>query len=165
MVNSKVKGASFERELCKLLSLWVSNNTQEDVYWRSAISGGRSTVAFAKGKRLAAQAGDISCIHPVGQKFADLFFMEAKFYKDLQYQGLLTNTGHLYKFWLEAQKQAKQYGKHPLLIAKQNRMPVMVCLDVKGCWALDDPDITVSYHDLDLQMLPLTEFLLNVKPP
>jgi len=43
--GGKAKGASFERDICRRLSLWVSAGKQEDVFWRSAMSGGRSTVA------------------------------------------------------------------------------------------------------------------------
>ena len=52
------------------------------------MSGGRSTVAAAKGKRLAAQAGDISCIHPIGQPFIDQFMVECKSYRDLAIRGV-----------------------------------------------------------------------------
>src|SRR5882672_5830106 len=130
--GGKQKGASFEREICRHLSLWVSQGKNEDVYWRSAMSGGRSTVAFAKGKRLAAQAGDITCIHPIGHALAGQFFMECKAYRDLNYPGLLKGTGHLVVFWREAVEQAKRYKKLPLLIAKQNQQPATACLTAEG---------------------------------
>jgi hypothetical protein len=156
--GGKAKGASFERDVCKALSLWVSNGTQEDVYWRSAMSGGRSTVARAKGKRLAEQAGDITCIHRSGQSFADKFFMECKFYKDLQYTGLLTGKGNLVKFWSEASKQAKHYGKLPFMIAKQNQQPATVCLSREGMRLLDlDPLISVP--TLNLRIVLFDTFL------
>lgn len=31
-MNSKAKGASFERDVCKKLSLWVSDGKREDLY-------------------------------------------------------------------------------------------------------------------------------------
>jgi hypothetical protein len=49
--GGKQKGSQFERDVCRELSLWVSHGKQEDVYWRSAMSGGRSTVAALKGAR------------------------------------------------------------------------------------------------------------------
>lgn len=130
--GGKAKGSEFERSICKKLSLWISNNQQEDIFWRSAISGGRSTVAAKSGKRLAAQSGDISCIHPCGHAFAEAFFMECKFYSDLNYQGLLTGKGNLIKFWLEATTQAAVYSKLPFMIAKQNQLPVTACLTRAG---------------------------------
>jgi hypothetical protein len=156
--GGKAKGASFERSVCKQLSLWVSHNLQEDVFWRSAMSGGRSTVAHAKGKRLAAQAGDITCIHPCGQRFADQFLMECKTYRDLQYVGLLTGKGHLVKFWIEASTQAKRYGKLPLMIAKQNQQPATVCLSREGMRLLRLNPL-ISAPKLNLRIVLLDEFL------
>lgn len=165
--GGKSKGAGWERECCKLLSLWLSGGEQEDVLWRSAISGGRSTVAFSKGKRLAAQAGDISCIHPIGHKFIDLFMVENKFYRDLQYKGLLTGKGHLIEFWAEAKKQATRYDKQPLLIAKQNQLPATACLSAKGCLQLElkRTDAMILAPKLDLRIYLLDDFLKKAMPP
>lgn len=130
--GGKSKGAAFERYICVQLSLWVSQGKSEDLYWRSSMSGGRSTVAARKGKRLAAQAGDISCIHSSGSALTDKFYFELKAYRDLNFVGLLKRIGKLAEFWLETQKQAKHYGKHPVLIAKQNQQPIIVCLNKEG---------------------------------
>lgn len=127
--GGKAKGATFEREVCKKLSLWVSGGKQEDVFWRSAMSGGRSTVAARKGKRLAAQAGDISCIHPVGAPFAAKFLIECKHYANLDIPQLVFNaTGKLSEFWGIVCEEADRCEKWPLLIAKQNRYPTIVCM-------------------------------------
>jgi hypothetical protein len=130
--GGKFKGASFEREVCTSLSLWMSAGKSEDLYWRSAMSGGRSTVASRKGKRLAAQAGDISCIHASGSPLTDAFLIECKNYRDLNFVGLLKRTGKLAQFWLETRKQALHYKKLPMLIAKQNQQPIIVCLSREG---------------------------------
>jgi hypothetical protein len=130
--GGKFKGASFEREVCTSLSLWMSAGKNEDLYWRSAMSGGRSTVASRKGKRLAAQAGDISCIHASGSPLTDAFLIECKSYRDLNFVGLLKRTGKLAQFWLETRKQALHYKKLPMLIAKQNQQPIIVCLSREG---------------------------------
>jgi len=134
--GGKSKGSSFERDISKRLSLWISHNTQEDVFWRSSQSGGRSTTAFKKGKRFADQAGDICSIHPVGRPLTDKFLLELKHYKDLNFTGLLTNKGNLVKFWEKAKEQAAQYKKMPMLIAKQNSQPILVCLSKEGAEAL-----------------------------
>lgn len=161
MVNGKQKGASWEREVCKNLSLWLSGGAQEDVLWRSSMSGGRSTVAYARGKRLAAQAGDISCIHSIGQKFVDKFMSECKFVRDLNLKGLLTGKGHLVEFWAEAKKQADRYGKLPMMIAKQNRLPATVCLNSQGALTLGlkRTDAVITAPRLDLRIYLLDDFL------
>jgi hypothetical protein len=160
MVNSKQKGASFEREVCVLLSKWISHGVQEDVFWRSSMSGGRSTVAHARGKRLATQAGDISCIHPIGHAFTSKFLIECKHYADLNFLGLLTGKGHLIEFWLEASRQAFIYGKLPLLIAKQNRMLAMTCVCREGAklLGLEKRSLLIAPKH-NLRIIPLHEYL------
>lgn len=130
--GGKNKGSSFERSICCRLSLWLTDNKREDVLWRSAMSGGRSTVAFAKGKRFASQAGDICSIDPLGNALTDKFMVECKFYSDLNFVGLLTYKGNLAKFWGTAKTQAAQCKKLPMMIAKQNAQPIVVCLSKEG---------------------------------
>lgn len=165
--GGKAKGASFERDICRQLSLWVSGGKHEDVFWRSAMSGGRSTVAHAKGKRLAAQAGDISCIHPAGNKFISLFFCECKFYADLNYTGLMTGTGNLVNFWCEASKVAKKYEKLPFMIAKQNRLRTTICLGAEGAGYLHIPtSMTILIAPtLNLHIYDAEQFFSTIEPP
>ena len=164
--GGKSKGSSFEREICRELSLWVSNGKQEDIFWRSSISGGRSTVAYAKGKRFAAQAGDISCVDPAGFAFTNRFYIECKFYKDLDYIGLITGKGHLIDFWEETKLQAKKYKKLPLLIAKQNRIPAMACLGLAGAvtLGLEKRSLLIATRN-NMRIIPLYEFFKYAQRP
>lgn len=152
----KQKGASFEREVCVMLSKWISNGIQEDIFWRSAMSGGRATVAHKKGVKLATQVGDITCIHPMGTNFTNTFAVECKFYADLNYQGLLTGKGKLLAFWDEINEQAGRYGKYPMLFARQNRLPMTVCLTKSGANALglgDHKTVIISRpHDIYIML-------------
>ena len=158
--GGKQKGAQFERDACHHLSLWVSKGAQEDVFWRSAMSGGRSTVAHKRGKRLATQAGDITCIHPIGQPFADLFLLECKFYSSLNIEGLLTYKGHLCQFWQEVGEQGARYNKHPFLIAKQNRYPTIVCLTKHGLRHFKVSSLCIlTAPRIDLHALLFDDFL------
>ena len=72
-MNGKLKGGAFEREICVKLSKWVSYGERDDLFWRSAMSGGRQTVGFKKGINRKNQAGDITAIDPIGQKLIDSF--------------------------------------------------------------------------------------------
>lgn len=130
--GGKQKGAQFEREVCVMLSKWLTNGKEEDVFWRSAMSGGRATVAHKKGVSLGAQAGDVSCIKSVGMHFIAQFAPECKFYANLDWQGLVSGKGKIINFWNEIGTQAGRYGKYPFLIARQNRMPAFVCLNYYG---------------------------------
>jgi hypothetical protein len=111
----------------------VSNGTLSDVFWRSAMSGGRATVAFRKhGTRHRNQVGDISYVNDIGKKFIDQFVVECKFYADLNYLGLLTGKGKLLDFWAKLKKEAKDHDKHPFLVARQNRLQAHVIVDIDG---------------------------------
>lgn len=169
--RSKAKGSSFEREICKRLSLWISNGTAEDCLWRSAMSGGRSTVAGKRGANLSRQAGDISAISPEGHALTDKFFVECKHVKNLNVRGLVTGKGLLWSFWIEACSQAATYSKSPLLIAKQNNWATIVCTSHTGLALLNAGGIrrlqvspekeTIKMHVVLLEDLLAQNFALR----
>src|ERR1700686_1673675 len=114
--GGKGKGSSFERKVCKALSLWVSAGKHVDLFWRSAMSGGRATVAHrrqivqseAAGTTWPSappvrQAGDITAVAPEGHKLTDLFLVECKHYRDLDFDLFIFKKGRLYQFWKTAQ--------------------------------------------------------------
>jgi hypothetical protein len=145
------KGPGFERHICKLLSLWVSGNKDADLFWRSAISGGRATQSAKRGQLLTRQAGDICSIGPAGHALTDRFFIECKHRKDLNIQSFLLGgkTGSMAKFWRKACKEAKQHGKTPLMIAKQNNTPTLVitpanCLPCETLATVHGPRCDIS---------------------
>lgn len=122
MVNSKQKGGEFERETCKHLSLWVTGGERRDSFWRSAMSGGRATVA----KGAVRQAGDICAVAEEGHSLTDRFYLECKFYKDLNIDRFfLEAKGAMAGFWRTTCQEAEKYGKVPALIAKQNLYPTL----------------------------------------
>lgn len=126
----KRKGSGFEREVCKKLSLWITNGKRTDCLWRSAMSGGRATVQGRKGVDIR-QAGDICSVSPEGHRLTDYFYMETKFHRVLQIDRfIILGTGKLAKFWQETIKQARKYERQPMLIAKQNGLPVLLIMQV-----------------------------------
>lgn len=164
--GGKQKGAQFERDCCRMLSLWVTHGVQEDCFWRSAMSGGRSTVAHSKGKVLGAHAGDITCTDPKGAKFASLFLAECKFYHKLNLEAAFTGTGRLVEFWNKLRNDAVLYKKHPILFAKQNRMPIFVCLDWKGMKELVlGQGMMISFPAHDLLIIKAETFFSVCNPP
>ena len=123
--GSKAKGSNFEREVCKKLSLWVTNGKRKDCFWRAAMSGGRATVARKRGETVR-QAGDITAVAPEG-RVLDGFYIECKFYKDLSLESFfLHGKGMLAKFWRVAVREAASHNKTPWLIAKQNNRPTLL---------------------------------------
>lgn len=164
--GGKAKGSQFEREVCVLLSKWISNNKNEDIFWRSALSGGRATVGHKKGKKLSSQVGDISSIHPTGHRLTSKFALECKYYADLNYLGLLTGKGKLLEFWAEINLQAKIHNKLPFLVARQNRMQTMVCLDMKGRQELGLrlQDMLISSVRRNIHIIEAKKFFELCKP-
>lgn len=154
--SSKVKGSAFERELCKQLSLWISHGIRDDLYWRSATSGGRATVHGKKGKGLEHVAGDICAIHPDGKPLTDQFFLEAKHYQNPEWHKFfLTASGPVQAFWEKLTEQADSYQKFPILIVKQNMYPIqVVCLSrmfrVLDCSTADLEEIYLRHRFLSV---------------
>lgn len=127
------KGAGMEREVCRKLSMWVTNGDRDDVFWRSAMSGGRAAIGLKSGKLREAQVGDVSAVHGRGIAFLKAFLVEIKFYKNLRVESLiygLPKTGSLIQFWAQLVKDSSTYCKYPMLIAKQNMKPTLLIIDV-----------------------------------
>lgn len=151
--SGKAKGAEFERFVCEKLSLWVSHEKRTDLFWRSAMSGGRATVKFKKGGHNDTQAGDITALAEESFIFSSCFSVECKFYADLNFQqGLFKGTGNIANFWRGHAALSTKAGKLPLLIAKQNRLPVVCITDLKGSEVLNEftkPFLASSLIDID----------------
>jgi hypothetical protein len=125
--GGKDKGSAFERQLCRRLSLLVSEGTRTDCFWRSAMSGGRARLQLNKDIVNQTQAGDISSISELGFWLINTYTIEAKHYKDLQLaSGFLSNTGALYEFWRKLRQDCLITRKLPLMIAKQNNRPTLM---------------------------------------
>lgn len=128
--GSPAKGSSFERKVCKDLSLWVTKGKAGDVFWRSAMSGGRATLHLKVGN-LIRQCGDICAVAPEGFPFANHWFVECKHVKNLFIPSfLISDTGDLAKFWDKTLEQAQHHHKVPMIIARQNNSPILVITKV-----------------------------------
>ena len=163
--GGKQKGSAFERVVCKALSLWVSGGKLEDVFWRSAMSGGRATVARKKGRSAEAAAGDISAVRPIGSALLSLFLVECKSYKDLQLHGMFDAdmAGGICGMWKKLCIDSAALDKMPMMVAKQNGMKSFVLLNAAGVIALDldNPKLgkgifQAAFPKADAYMLSLT---------
>ena len=75
------KGSSFEREICKTLSKWWTQDLDEprdDIFWRTSQSGGRATTRAKQNISTANSYGDVGWIDPIGQSFLDNCLLELK---------------------------------------------------------------------------------------
>ena len=78
MGKKSKKGGGFEREMCKLLSKWYTHGERDDIFWRTAGSGGRATVRMKQGKMTADSAGDMCAIDEIGKKLTAASIWEMK---------------------------------------------------------------------------------------
>ena len=78
MANNSAKGSTFERDICKRLSLWWTDNDRDDVFWRTSGSGARATTRAKQNKTTYGQCGDIQATDPIGDPLMKVFAIEIK---------------------------------------------------------------------------------------
>lgn len=188
---SSLKGSAFERKISEILSLWWSDNTRTDIFYRTSGSGARAKKRGRAGKSTAGQHGDISAIDPVGKPLIDVFTIELKCgYPKATLQDLLDkpDTAKLQK-WEEWIHQATESRKHAcscswMLIVKRDRREILVAFP---SYIYDDlqrygaslhlsevPRMTLQYikkkkkknanTTVSITVMRLDDFILNVTP-
>lgn len=101
--KSKRKGGSFERDVCKAISLAWTGGARDDLFYRTASSGGRATGRARRGKTTANAAGDVAAMDPDGFPLLKAFSFEIKRgYNSHTIQDLLDGMGAvpLYRKWI-----------------------------------------------------------------
>lgn len=170
-VNPKKKGASFERDICKRLSIWISSGAHQDLFWRSAMSGGRATVIHkTQARKTSAQHGDIVAVGEGGMPLTNKFSIEAKFYSDLKLKTTLYGgMGRLDQFWKQCVEDANRSERLPMLIMKENMHDTLLCVDKEGWGVLKQ--LGVPTHclqfiacQLGVRMMLMRDFLLYADP-
>lgn len=160
--RGNAKGSAFERKVCKLLSLWVSRGRRTDLFWRTSASGARATVARRRGV-VVRQGGDICAVAPRGHTLTDTWYLECKHYKRIDLaQFIFTGEGKLASWWTKCKREARDHGKAPMLIAKQNFMPAIVVTMVGALEQYTSAQATIHSRNCDVSFLAdilLTEFV------
>lgn len=158
MVNGKSKGSSYEREISKKLSLWLSEGKRDDLLWRTQNSGGRFTTRRKLGIDTQNQDGDITSTDPEAQFFSDRYTLELKRYGDVNLWGLLTKKGGgIILFWKQTIRQASDSNKIPILIVKQDRKPALWISNNDFQYNIDEyfhwiPRMQSEYHTTEQKM-------------
>jgi len=156
MVNAKQKGASFERTVCVDLSKWVSNGDREDLFWRSAMSGGRATVGRKnRGTDLRAQAGDVCLVadHAGAAALVNSFYIECKHLASIRFRDLVFDRkSGLPEIWQTACRESGIIDKMPMLIARANRFPTFVGVNAAGAssYLFDSVKALATFHTHNL---------------
>lgn len=132
------KGAQYEREICKRLSLWWTKEENDDVFWRSEGSGGRAKRRGREGKSTYGSHGDLRVTNPIGSPLIDLLTIEIKRgYSKHTLQDVvdmkLDRTQLMWDQWID---QTKEGQKHSgsfswLIISRRNARQALVTMPAK----------------------------------
>lgn len=179
-MNTKAKGNKFERDFCKQLSQWWGQS--DDLFWRTANSGGRATSRRKQNKETRNSYGDIQSTDQSSQPFTDLIVIEIK-------RGYTNDTiANLIDYmpgkplptfgkWIEKiQNTTKEAGvPYWMIVAKRDKRDV-ICYFPTSLWnALWDAGAELSivspskihmdrpYLD-SITFLRLSEFFAKVHP-
>lgn len=132
------KGSSFERMICKQISLWWTDNKREDVFWRTAGSGAMAKTRKKKNKNTFGQYGDIQATDPIGQPLIDVFTIELKRgYSKNTFFDLFDRTDKAAqqqwdKFICQVLEDQKNSGaKYWMLICKRDRRDPVILMPLK----------------------------------
>ena len=171
--GGKNKGSSFERKICKSLSLWFTENERDDIFFRSASSGAMATQRFKKGKNTSGQQGDITSTNLEGLKFINKFSVELKNYKDFSLDFLIyKNKSLIHDWWEQCKGDSERENKNPLLIIKKNARKEIIIFEHilyrHLCNDLGELSNKLYIHgylkDTHIMIMILTDFLEYVNP-
>lgn len=173
-MNPSRKGFSYEREISKKLSLWITEGGRDDVLWRTEGSGGRFT--NQKGKVLNNSVGDIgvkdpSCKQAV--KLIDNVVIECKkgYSKDIDVLDLLDRKKGvpILQKWLDKLKKEAILTHRRwcwIILRRNNRHDVIFtyCKEAPNVKIELDPNITIEIDLFKyLRIFRLDVFLQNTK--
>lgn len=176
------KGSAFEREVCKIFSLWWTDGERDDVFWRNRTRvSGKTT-----DKRM--QGGDITAMHPEGLPFVSCFAIECKNgYARKTKKGkvswdlldLIDGVGKkpvIMEFWKQAIEECSwgtRQARIPLLVFKRDFHALVISLRLKDVLRLEKyighihSDAYLSYVENESStylFFNLNSFLRDVSP-
>jgi hypothetical protein len=116
--NSKSKGSSWERDISKFLTLWLTEQNKEYYFWRTPGSGGIGSISPVN----TDLHGDIIPLKPEADILCSKFCIECKTgYPNASIDfHLKSNKNDIIKdFWIQATEAAISSNKQPMLIFKK----------------------------------------------
>lgn len=128
-MKGRGKGGAFERLICKQLSMAMTRGLRTDLFWRTAMSGGRATLMRRRGEVNMSQTGDVTAIDPLGNWLTDQFLIECKHHRDVGLQHYLLNRKGKIAEWVKTARLQAGHHKPFLLVFKQNNIPTLVLTD------------------------------------
>lgn len=166
--SGKSKGGGFEREVSSKLSLWFSEGTRDDIFYRSHSSGGRFTMRRKTSKDTAYQSGDITCSDPIGKVLIDNWSIECKTgYGKWDLLDLLDSNQKVTQieaFFKQCKEDSDECNKHPILVFRRAGRKICICIEKKYFSYLKDlfgeyGDIYISIYMNNLVVMKFDDFL------
>ena len=170
MAKGHGKGGQFERDVCRQLSLWWSDGTNDDWFWRSSQSGGRATQRAKKGQTTINAAGDIAAQCGEAQVLLDYVTLELKRgYPRISVADLYEKTsGGFYDFIDQAKRSASLAGSpYWCVIHKRDRRDAVIVLPAAALGLVTDfgetaDEDSLLIHNYDLFITnPATKTLIR----
>jgi hypothetical protein len=123
--GGKSKGGAFERMIAKDLSLWLTDGRSDSLLWRTHASGGLGTVSKKRN-----EYGDLMAIDDEAKPFMDVFSIECRHGKCIKVRDLIyrPKNSSMVQFIEEGKRNAKESGRRPLWIFRENGQPIMVLM-------------------------------------
>ena len=175
------KGGDFEREFCKRLSDWWEPG-RDDIFWRTAGSGGRAKRRGRSGKTTHGHHGDICATDHSGDPFVELFTVELKRgYSSHSIQDLIdkppAKADVLWEWdrWLaQAYESATDAGSMTwMIVQRRNSRQDLVFLPVamtrlithrSPTWAPGPRTLTLQIKDYHVFGMTLADFFVQLTP-
>lgn len=166
------KGGSYEREICKKLSLWWTSGRTNDVFWRTAGSGARATVRRKQGKTTFGQVGDVQATDPIGQPLIDMCVVEIKKgYSKHSIIDIIDSPSYKleYYVWITKVRLEAKQSKTPywFLIHRRTRRNEMIYMPWNlyiKCFNNMYPAIITRFEEKRIAGFLLTDFLKEADP-
>jgi hypothetical protein len=174
------KGSSFERTICKQLSLWWTQDLDvpsDSVFWRTSQSGGRATTRAQKGLTTPNSYGDICSLDSVGSPFTDTVYIELKrgytnSINTLDFIDKSKGIPILLQWWDKATNERSLAGRqYVLLIFRRDRHLPCIMLSSGMFNVLPDyygktpkDKIRIEAKGMSLVVMRLDDFLKWVHP-
>lgn len=129
--NPKKIGNSWEREFCKILSKWISPQSEDLLFWRSASSGAVSTLRKKKNLNSINMDGDITCLDTQYSELTKKVYFECKTVKTNDFNFWDSpKSNYIYHAVIETFENAYTVNKIPFLAIKvrNNKTPKLIVI-------------------------------------
>lgn len=163
-MKPNIKGAKYERNIVKSLSLWYTNGKRDDIFYRTSGSGARATKRINNNIDTANSCGDISALDSIGQKLIDLCIFELKSGYTKQYASQsiqiieLIDTRNkkdplIVKWIKKIQKESKQHKrKHAIIIFRRDRKNSCILI-FKNTWNILTKNNNYSTNNINMAIV------------